>query len=256
MPLHPPQDDVAGAITRELGLSATRDYRVAWGSFEDVVSRAARAVGAKWIVEIGGGRSPLLRPDTLERLGARCVVNDISPDELRRAPAWADTLPGDISDPRTVSGSDLRGRVDLAFSRMVFEHIGRPAAAYANVHALLRDGGVLLNFIPTLYCPPFVVNACLPERLAHALLHAVVRRGSGDTTPKFPARYRWCTSTATTARRIEALGFRSVRIEPFFGHGYYERIPVLRGLSRRASALCERRRWDAFSSYAYVVAVK
>ncbi|MCC6641193.1 MAG: hypothetical protein IT386_08530, partial [Deltaproteobacteria bacterium] len=107
-----------------------------------------------------------------------------------------------------------------------------------------------------LYCPPFVVNACLPERLAHALLHAVVRRGSGDTTPKFPARYRWCTSTATTARRIEALGFRSVRIEPFFGHGYYERIPVLRGLSRRASALCERRRWDAFSSYAYVLAVK
>ena len=257
MPLQPRQTDVAARLAAWLpAVAGARDYRTAWASFEDAVAYVARAVGARRIVEIGGGRSPLLRPEVLEGLGARCVVNDVSPDELRLAPAWVETLPGDIADPRTVSAPELRGRPHLVFSRMVFEHIADPAAAYANARVLLRDDGVLLNFIPTLFCPPFVVNACLPERLARVVLRAALRRSAEGAAPKFPAYYRWCTSTAATARRIEGVGFRSVAIQPFFGHGYYDRIPVLRDLSRRASALCARRRWNALSSYAYVVAVK
>lgn len=253
----PPQTAFAAAALAPLPpLPGAPDYRTAWASFEDVVFHLATTLHARQLLEVGGGRAPLLRPEALERLGARCAVNDVSVEELRRAPGWVETLPGDIADPRTVSTSALRGQVDLVFSRMVFEHIADPAAAYANAYALLRDGGVLFNFIPTLYCPPFVLNACLPERLARAVLHAGLRRGGDGVAPKFPAYYRWCTSTVATRRRITGLGFRHVRIEPFFGHGYYARIPVVRELSRRASALCARRRWNALSSYAYVVAVK
>ncbi len=256
-PRQEPQQEPCTAIAERLSrLAEAPDYRTAWASFDDTISLCARTIGAREILEIGGGRAPLLQPEMLQRLGARYTVNDVSPEELRRAPAWVSTLPGDISDEATARQSDLRGRIDLLFSRMVFEHLASPAAAYANAHALLREGGVLLNFIPTLYCPPFVVNACLPDRLARALLRAVLPDPSPERAPKFPAYYRWCTSTESTARRIRGIGFRSVQIQPFFGHGYYERIPLLRDLSRRTAAWCAHHDWRPLSSYAYIVAVK
>jgi SAM-dependent methyltransferase len=227
---------------------ASNDASWAWQNYKTVVLSLQRRFNCKSLMEIGGGRSPLIDEGEHDRLGARYTVNDISAAELRLAPEWLLKACFDICSPPSNAASSF----DLIFSKMVFEHIPSAHAAYQAVYNLLVPDGICLSFFPTLYCLPFLVNYLSPERLALKLQKAFDPRGN----PKFPAFYSWCRSTASLQRHLEGIGFRRVVICAFYGHGYYRSIPIVRDVERSWTEFARREDLRAFSSFAYAFVQK
>jgi SAM-dependent methyltransferase len=229
----------------------------AWDHYQETVLGLSQRFGLKELCEIGGGRDPLFLPGDRSVQGLSLTVNDIDQLELDFAPKGLRKARFDIAG-RLDEPAARPESFDLMFSRMVFEHVDGVARAWANCHALLKPGGVALAFIPTLWAPVFTLNHLIPESLSRRIVHALFparRDGGGD--PKFPALYDQCFSAP---RRIEPMlrraGFVDVHIQPFWGHGYFERLPVARevdALFNRAAAALD---WRLVTTYAYIVARK
>ena len=150
--------------------------------FRRDMSPAAGMLREVRLLEIGGGREPLLTPRR-PRAASRSRSTTSTPASWRWRPALFDTAQFNVAgdfDPK------LAGRFDLIFSRMVFEHVHGAPRAWSNMCALLAPGGVALAFHPTLYAPPFVINWLAPEALTARVLRLFFPdRHQGDY-PKFP----------------------------------------------------------------------
>lgn len=229
----------------------------AWDNYDATVLTLARRFGLRSLCEIGGGRDPGFQPNNPSLQGLDLTVNDIDQLELDFAPKGLAkarfNIAGDLSEPDAKPGS-----FDLMFSRMVFEHVDGVPQAWSNIHTLLRPGGVALAFFPTLYAPVFTINHMIPESLSRAIVHALYparRDGGGD--PKFPALYDHCVSSEKVQREMLAkAGFSDVHIQPFWGHGYFERMPGIRQVDHAFNKLAARLDWRLMSTYAFVVARK
>lgn len=229
----------------------------AWANYESIVPALARHFGLRHLCEIGGGRDPMMGVETAKALGLRYTINDIDAGELTHAPAGAEKACFDIAGNLLSLGA-LPGPYDLMFSRMVFEHVADVEKAWNNVHALLRPGGVGLCFFPTLYAWPFVINHMIPEKLSHAIVHALFpnrRDGGGD--PKFPALYDWCYGREAKLRpMLERAGFSDIHVQPFWGQHYLARFPVVRDVDAAIDRLMAKLDWRLFTSYTYVLVRK
>jgi SAM-dependent methyltransferase len=143
-------------------------------------------------------------------------------------------------------------RYDLIFSRFVAEHVKSAQRLHSNVFSMLKPGGIAIHFFPTLFAFPFLINRLLPEWLTVRLL-SKERQARG----KFAAYYKWCTGPSKSAvRRYEELGYQVLEYAGFFGHGYYDSIPMLRGLHARIRRALLRRPMASFTSFAWVVLQK
>jgi SAM-dependent methyltransferase len=241
---------------RKLGYDSRELW--AWGCYKPTVLAFVEACreaerhdgGRVRVLEIGGGRAPLLTPDETLAAGVAFTVNDISPGELALGPIEFAKAEFDVAgavDPARYGG------YDLVISQMVMEHVRDRKAAWANMALLLVPGGVALAFHPTLYAPPFVINRLLPESLtAAALRFFFPDRHDGDA-PKFPARYELCTSDPNVASAVRRAGFRDALSAPFWGDRYFRRIPLIREANDALSALAEARDWRFLTSYAYTM---
>ena len=229
----------------------------AWDNYETIIPALARHFGLKHLCEIGGGRDPLFGVEEAAAHGLRYTINDIEQGELDLAPKGIEKACFDIAGDLWTQ-PDLPGPYDLMVSRMVFEHVADVEKAWNNVHALLAPGGVALCFFPTLYAWPFVLNHIIPEKLSHALVHALFpnrRDGGGD--PKFPAVYSWCYGREAKLRpMLEKAGFSDIVVQPFWGQHYLARFPVLRNIDAGLDKLLARLDWRLFTSYTYVIVRK
>jgi hypothetical protein len=141
------------------------------------------------------------------------------------------------------------------FSRFFAEHVKDGRTLHRNVFKLLKPGGVAFHLMPTLYASPFLINRILPERLTSALLS--VFTPSRSISPKFPAYYSECYGESKrTYQMFEDIGYSKVVVRDFFGHFYYDKIPVLRNLEKAVAAIAARKDWSWLSSYAYITAYK
>ena len=76
-------------------------------------------------------------------------------------------------------------------------------------------------------------------------------------SPKFPAPYSACYSNPVRmTKMLKAIGYREVSVRTFYGHFYYEKIPVLKSIHEKFSEIAADRNWHAFGTYAYITAVK
>jgi len=237
-------------MTRTRGAGS---FRNAGAGYRSLILELARQHERPRLLEVGGGRSPLLLEAEVEELQCEYTINDIDAEELALAPSWVERLHGDIADPALFDRTKDTKLYDLVFSQMVFEHVKAPEQGYRNIARMLAPGGILINLVPTLYAPPFVLNRLLPERLSARILKLAFPNRNPQKTPKFPAYYRWCTTTKRTKKKLALAGFRETEITPFYGHGYYSRIPILRVLSPWFGRLAERHDWRVLSSYAYIM---
>ena len=207
-------------------------WESAWDGFDEFVMAQVQGECAKTICEVGGGANPTLSLEFVERQGVEYVIMDLSETELAKAPAGYVKVCRDIQkeDPHT------DGCYDLVFSKMLAEHVQRGEDFHRNVLRLLREGGLAVHFFPTLYAPPFVLNALLPDRLAEWLLHLVQsgREASGNRA-RFPAYYSWCRGpTRHQIDRFHRLGYTVERYYGYFGHGnYYKKVQVVERLHNR-----------------------
>ena len=227
----------------------------AWANYERVVRELATRLGAKRLLEVGGGRDPLFTIPEIERLGVEVTVNDIAPGELAVLPKTYKTACFDVAGDLTPV-ADRRGQFDLAFSRMVFEHVADGQKAWSNLYEMLSPGGVGLSFMPTLYTLPFVVNLLLPDKLAASIVKALFANRTDDEDPVFPARYSWCFTDERLTRMLTDIGYREVVVMPFYGHSYYQSFPLVRDVNAWVTKLARRNDWRAISSYAYVAVRK
>lgn len=179
------------------------------------------------------------------------TVNDISEEELSLLPEGYDKACFNVSG----DADAFRDTYDVVFSRFLAEHVPDGKAMHRNVHNVLREGGVAFHLIPTLYTVPFVINKLLPEKLTGFILKQFAPRRA--INPKFPAYYSACYGDPRRMQRmLGEIGYRHVEVRNFYGHFYYEKIPGLKQLHERFSALAARHDWSILSSYAYIRAVK
>lgn len=203
------------------------------------------------ILELGAGRWPSFRLDEMPSNIRSYTVNDISEAELSLLPEGYEKACFDVSGDARAFGDTY----DVVFSRFLAEHVPDGEAMHRNVHHVLREGGVAFHLIPTLYALPFVINKLLPERITFAALERLSPRRA--MSPKFPAFYSACYGNPERmTRMLKAIGYRRVEVRNFYGHFYYETIPVLKQLHERFSALAARKNWTLLSTYAYIRAFK
>jgi len=228
----------------------------AWANYEHVVRHLAEVTQAKKLIEIGGGRDPLFGREALAALGAELTVNDISPVELAALPKGYCTACFDIAGD--LSAEEIaRGGYDLAFSRMVFEHVADGRRAWENLFRLLAPGGIGLAFVPTLYAFPFVANWLLPDDFAAKIVKLVYKNRTDDEDPVFPARYSWTVASEKKLKpMLQGIGYREAMVVPFYGHGYYRPFPILRDVHAKFTEVARARDWRFFASYAYIAARK
>lgn len=227
--------------------------RFASANYKAEVARLIASKSRPDIIEIGAGRSPLFSGSDLPENVGSYTIGDISRQELDLAPgSWNKCcfdVCGDISS--------IRARFDLAFTRMLAEHVPDGYRFHSNVFALLKPGGVAFHFMPTLYSPPFVLNKMLPEFISGGILRAFFANRNQGEIPKFPARYSMCTGkSARQVRRLLSIGYADVDIRTFYGHNYFSKIPIVRELDEGLTRLAFKRGLTQLGAYAYVTLAK
>jgi SAM-dependent methyltransferase len=228
----------------------------AWKHYLDTIREVIADLGAKSIIEIGGGRSPSFTEREVNAMGVEYTSNDISARELSLAPVWVGKALFDIQTPERIDIEPYRERYDFAFSKMVMEHVADYERAYANIHAILRPGGVAIAFHPVLYSMPFLVNRLLPEAASDKILRVFFPNRNESDTPKFPAVYSGCRISLKVRDNIKRLGFREVWQVPFYGHNYYSRLPVVRDIHNIIDRFIMMNRITWFATFAYTIVRK
>lgn len=237
-------------------LSVHKDRRWAWENFLDTVEKMILATGARDVIEIGGGRFPSFSREKAEALKINYVSNDISERELSRAPAWIGKARFDIQDTDPNVLGRFENSFDVAFSKMVMEHVPSYLRAYRNIFRILRKGGVAIAFHPTLFASPFVVNKLMPERASRWLLQKFFPTRNDDEIPKFPAYYSGCRVSERVRQRIGGIGFQDVWQVPFYGHGYYDRLPIVRDVQAWTARRAGERNLTMLATFAFTIVRK
>ncbi len=225
----------------------------AWENYKDHVAGIISSIDRADIIEIGAGRAPLFDKADLPGNVASYTINDISKRELDLASGdWHKVcfdVCGDVSA--------IEPRYDVAFSKMLAEHVPDGYKFHSNLFKILKPGGISFHFMPTLYSPPFVINRLLPEFVSRSLLRVFFEYRDDDRIPKFPAYYSMCYgASARLVGRYNSIGFADVDIRTFYGHGYFAKIPGIRELDSVLSRFAYRHDWTLLGSYAYVRLVK
>ena len=186
------------------------------------------------VADLGGGANPAISANFAQSHALEYCLVDISQDELDKAPSrYTRKICVDLTAPLQDFQSKVGSRnFDMVFSHMFLEHIANPVQAHANMHHLLRDGGIAVHLYPSSYNIPLAVNRLLPEFLTERLARmAQPERDFDGKVGKFPAFYRMCGNSSEKLRRtFEELGYSVLIHAGFVGHVYYRRIPLIRQL--------------------------
>lgn len=203
------------------------------------------------ILELGAGRWASFTREEMPSTVRSYTVNDISENELALLPKEYQKACFDVSG----DASNFSNTYDVVFSRFLAEHVPDGPAMHRNVYQVLREGGTAFHLIPTLYAFPFLVNKYMPESLGKLALKMISPRRS--ISPKFPAPYSACYSNRNRmTRMLEEIGYRNVEIRTFYGHFYYEKVPILKHIHEKYSELASKRDWYLLGTYAYIKAQK
>lgn len=235
-----------------MNIAAEKFFPAAFDEYlETLQGLVAKYPHAK-ILELGGGRQPSFALSQMPSNISSYTVNDIDPAELALTSDDYDKACFDV----TGDVSEFAGQFDVVFSRTLIEHVKDGRKMHRNVLSLLKPGGVAFHMAPTLYAPPFVVNKLLPEQLSQQVLYALFPN-RGEEKSKFPAYYSWCFGNRNKMKRmLDETGYSETHIRTFYGHGYFEKVPVIRAIDSAFSAMFAKNDWSTFGSYAHIIAYR
>ena len=217
----------------------------AYESYTEVLKQIIKTNGFTSILDVGGGAHPMFSLEYIISERLDYTVLDISQEELARAPHQYNKCLMDIA----AANVSFERTFDFVFSRFMAEHVNDAAQLHANIYNALRPGGVAVHFFPTLYAIPFVVNWLLPNWMATQFLNEE-RRAKG----KFPAYYKWCVGpNPKSVRRFTELGYDVIEYSGFFGHGYYDSVPLLRKIHGWVREKVLKYRIGTFTSFAWII---
>lgn len=234
-----------------MGIARDKAWDTAMLRFGDELNQIVDRYANADLLELGAGRRPSFAFSDLPGNIETYTVNDVCEDELALLPQGYAKACFDVSG----DASAFADTYDVVFSRFLAEHVPDGEAMHRNVYDVLREGGTAFHLIPTLYALPFVVNKYLPAGVTERMLKLFSPRRA--ISPKFPAPYSACYSDpGRMTAMLRAIGYRHVEIRTFYGHFYYEKIPVLKELHEKFSQIAAERNWHVFGTYAYIKAGK
>lgn len=226
----------------------------AWLNYNSWLTALIRRTKPERVLEVGGGAVPAIPLSDLPALGIReYSVLDISQKELDKAPDGYNKICADIC-----SNVPLQDEYDLVISRMLAEHVRDPRKFHSNIRQLLSQGGRAFHFFPTMFCSAYIANRLIPERLGWKLLKLISpdRTQSGQKD-KFPAYYRWCFGPVPwQISRLKKLGYEVESYTGFFGHSYYNRIPLLGAAHKWFTSRLMRKPNPYFTTVVYLVLIR
>jgi hypothetical protein len=197
-----------------------------WAKARDFLSTLIADYNPRVLLEIGSGANPTLDVETARKTGLRYITSDSNEAELAKAPLALEARFFDLE--REQPPSDLLGRCDIVFSRMVKEYVSDGKKYHQNILQLLSPTGIAVHCFSTLYAFPFIVNALLSCAASERLLDFAT---GGQHQSKFPAHYSWSRGpSARMLRRFQDIGYDVIAYEGYFGHWYYSRIKLLHDL--------------------------
>jgi len=197
-----------------------------WTKAPDFLRKLIAEYEPRVLLEIGSGANPTLEIEIARKAELRYITSDSNPAELAKAPAGFEARLLNLETEKPPS--DILGRCDIVFSRMVNEHVSDGERYHKNILQLLAPGGVAVHCFSTLYAFPFIVNALLSGAASERLLDFATGR---QHHRKFPAYYSWSRGpTAGMLKRFEAIGYDVITYRGYFGHWYYSRLKPLHHL--------------------------
>lgn len=224
----------------------------AWLGFEQFLTTLIDKYNLKKVCDVGGGANPLLNSEYVIKKGIDYCIIDISESELRKTSINCHKILADISS----TDFSVDKRFDIAFSKMLAEHIPNAEQFHKNVLDMLTQNGLAVHFFPTLYTLPFIVNYIVPNYLAQILLKVFAPRNM-HRHAKFPAYYRWCRGPIPSQiRKFIDLGFEVIEFKVLYGHEYYNRLKILKKIHDFKTNILLKRPNPYFSNYAYVILKK
>ncbi len=229
-------------------------YSQSWPNYSELLQALIGLPTVRTICEIGGGANPMIPLSFIENHNLEYTIIDISEAELQKAPDGYYKLQGDISDPNFIPSQQY----DLVFSMQLAEHIKYGLDFHKNIFNLLKENGYAFHFFPTLYAPPFFLNKLLPQSISNLLIlwHSPNRKKEGNRG-KFPAYYDCCYGPLKSQiLKLESLGYQVEEYVGFFGHDYYEKVPLFKSFSDFITSLLLHYPIPSLTSYAYVLLSK
>ncbi|MAN28551.1 MULTISPECIES: class I SAM-dependent methyltransferase [Mesonia] len=226
-----------------------------WEQAPQFLSQLITSNNIKNVLEVGSGANPTLDAETIMALGIHYTTNDLSAEELEKAPKEFATWQADLCNEETVKNHSKK--YDLIFSRMVNEHVKDGKQYYKNIFELLSPGGITAHCFSTLYAFPFLTNKVIPETLSDKLLDIFNSRDRHQHE-KFPAYYSWSRGPSKKSiNKFESIGFEVIEYVGYFGHGYYKkRLPFLHYLEQQKANYLVKNPVTSLTSYAHIVLKK
>ncbi len=139
------------------------------------------------LVDVGGGKRPVVDARTKERLNLQVIGLDISGEELQRAPQGC----YDRAVVADICGDTPDLTADMVVALAVLEHVPDSGRALANIARMLKPGGKALIFVPGRNSIFARLNLLIPEKIKRALLKIFFRRSADQQG--FKSYYDRCT---------------------------------------------------------------
>lgn len=189
-------------------------YAEPWRDAFDCRVQPALVPGVR-ILDVGSGRRPTI-PVEQRPAGAYYAGLDLSRAELQKAPpgAYDELHVADVV--QRLPG--LEDRFDLIVSWQVLEHVKPLAAAFENLRAYLRPGGLLVAQMSGKFSAFGLVNAVVPQRVGTFAMKRLLNR---DPETVFSAHYDGCTYDGL----VQVLwNWRDIEVVPRYNGGGYFRF--------------------------------
>jgi len=166
------------------------------------------------IYDVGCGKNPALTLAEKHSLKATITGVDLSRGELLRAPA------GILDECIEADICGFRGKRDgdLVLCQAVLEHVPDVDGAFAAMASMLREGGLVMLFVPSRNAVFARLNNLLPQSVKHALLHGIFTKTRRDQG--FPSYYNLCTPRDFRALAAKH-GFVVEEIRTYYKSSYF-----------------------------------
>jgi SAM-dependent methyltransferase len=191
--------------------------------------------------------------DLLAKQKLEYHVIDISEEELSKADTQFKKIVCDLENKQIT----LDFQYDFIFSQLTVEHIKDISAFYTNVYKLLNPGGFAYFFFACITTFPAMTNYLLPEPITTSILMFIQPFRRNERHGKFKAHYKWCFGpTKKSFKRFANLDFEVISYTGYFGHSYYQRIPILKFLEKIKTKILLKYPNPHFCSYSHVLLKK
>jgi len=148
----------------------------------------------------------------------------------------------------------IPGTYDLILSIALLEHVSDNTLSIGQMHKALRTGGRIVHYTPSKYHPYSLILRLAGPKIQKRLIR-ILRPWAAQVTG-YPAFFDKC-SPREMKKILSALGFREIRVIPFFrANDYFRFFVPAYILVTLWENICRKLKWEQLCSGFIIIARK